>query len=390
MSRSPVVTQNPKPKTQNRKGLIPLLDLLILKEVIGPWVFGVGMFTSLLMAGTFLGRLTEYLSEGVPPLTVVKVFFLLMPAILAKTFPMAMLLAALLSYGRLSGDSEITAVRAAGGSLYRVVRPATIFALGVALLAFGFNEIVVPSATRESLALANEIVKLKNPNEAFPVVKEFTEKGILRLGVVAQNFVPTSQTFEGVVLVPFDETGKLVGYFRAKEMIFRGEKDWRLRGGTTFVAPDGTGHYTSEGEVWPDEAIQIPQTPTDLIKPRDDDFDAQSMAELGRNIAVYKRDKTKTRAAIANYEYGFWNKISLPLAAVVFGTLGSVLGIRNARTGTATGFALAVAIIFGYVTVTNFMNVWARNGVLPPWVASFTPIVLGLGASCLIMVRKNS
>ncbi|RYG02660.1 MAG: YjgP/YjgQ family permease [Caulobacteraceae bacterium] len=334
--------------------------------------------------------MTEYLSEGVPATTVVKAFFLLMPAILAKTFPMAMLLAALLSYGRLSGDSEITAVRAAGGSLYRIVRPATLFALGVAILAFGFNELVVPPAARESLALANEIVKLKNPNEAFPVTKEITKDGVLRLGVIAQNFNPLTQTFQGVTLTAYDEKSKLNAVLIGKELVFRGENDWRLRGGTTILAPDGSSVYNVAGEIWPDSVVQIPLSFTDMIKPRDDDFDAQSMAQLGRNIATYRQERSKTRATIANYEYGYWNKISLPLAAVVFGTLGAVLGVRNARTGTATGFALSVAIIFGYVTVTNFMNVWAKNDVLPAWAASFTPIVLGLAASCLIMVRKNA
>ncbi|CAN5534629.1 LptF/LptG family permease [soil metagenome] len=385
------MTQDPPKQPRGwSKSPLPLLDQLVLKEIIAPWIFGVGMFTSLLMAGTFLGRLTGYLSDGVPFSTVVKAFCLLMPAILAKTFPMAVLLAALLSFGRLSGDSEITALRAAGASVYRIVRPATLFSLAVAFLAFGFNELVVPTATQSSLALANEIVRIQNPQEAFPVTQKVVKNGILRLGVIAQNTNPLNQTFHGVVLTAYDEKGALTMIVQAKEVLYKGENQWRVSPGSTITSPDGTQIVHVDGEIWPAGLPTIPDSFTDFIKPRDDDFDAQSMAELGRNIAQYKSDRSKTRPTLANYEYGFWNKIALPLSAVVFGTLGAVLGIRNARTGTATGFALAVAIIFGYVTILQFMNQWALSGVIPPWAASFTPILLGVGASCLIMVRKNA
>ncbi|MBC8065622.1 MAG: LptF/LptG family permease [Chlorobia bacterium] len=91
-----------------------------------------------------------------------------------------------------------------------------------------------------------------------------------------------------------------------------------------------------------------------------------------------------------NYQYGYWNKIALPLAAFIFGTLGAALGIRNHRTGTAAGFALAVAIIFGYFTVANFMNVWALNGAIAPYVASFSPIAIGFIAAVFIIWRRNA
>jgi lipopolysaccharide export system permease protein len=97
----------------------------------------------------------------------------------------------------------------------------------------------------------------------------------------------------------------------------------------------------------------------------------------------------RTNGEIANYEYGYWNMISVPLAALVFGTLGAVLGIRGHRTGTSTGFALSIAIIFGYVTLANFMNVWAMGGVIPAYVASFAPLAVGMVVALYIMWRRN-
>ena len=59
---------------------------------------------------------------------------------------MAMLLAGLLAYGRLSGDSEIVALRAAGASIARIVAPAGLMAILVAVVAFAVDETMVPWA----------------------------------------------------------------------------------------------------------------------------------------------------------------------------------------------------------------------------------------------------
>jgi len=348
------------------------------------------MFTSLLMAGTFLGRLTGWLVDGVPFGTIVEAFMLLLPGIMAKTFSMAVLLAALLSFGRLSSDSEIVALRAGGASIPRIVLPVAGFSLVVALATFAFNEMVVPGATQRSLELANRIAKEANPNRNSPVTRNEVQKGKLRLAIVAQNANPANQTLQGVTLVSYDDTGKENLILMAKELQFSSAQNWRILGGATLLAPDGSSVSRISGEVWPEGVATPTQSFTDLVKPRDDDFDAQSMAQLRRTIDQHRERGSRTEAQLANYEYGYWNKISVPLAAIVFGTLGAVLGIRNHRTGTAAGFALAVAIIFGYMVVANFMAIWAQGGVIPSWVASFAPLAIGSALAIVFMWRRNA
>ena len=110
------------------------IDRLITKELIGPWLFGVGLFSALLMAATYLGRLVGYIVDQAPGELVGQLVVLSLPAILVKTFTMAVLLAALLAFGRLSSDSEIVALRAGGASIYRIVAPVAFFSLLVAMI----------------------------------------------------------------------------------------------------------------------------------------------------------------------------------------------------------------------------------------------------------------
>ena len=89
-------------------------------------------------------------------------------------------------------------------------------------------------------------------------------------------------------------------------------------------------------------------------------------------------------------EFGYWNKIALPLATFVYGMLGAPLGIRRNRTSAAAGFAVAVAIIAAYITLINVLNVYSQGGMIPPVVASFAPIVIGLIAAAVIIRHRNA
>ncbi len=89
------------------------IDRLILGEMLGPWIFGVAIFTVIILAGTSLFQLTNYIVNGIPPTMIFSLTALLLPGIMVKSFAMAVLLASLLSFGKLSGDSEIVALKAA-------------------------------------------------------------------------------------------------------------------------------------------------------------------------------------------------------------------------------------------------------------------------------------
>jgi lipopolysaccharide export system permease protein len=131
-------------------------------------------------------------------------------------------------------------------------------------------------------------------------------------------------------------------------------------------------------------------SPLDILTDKVSNLDVFSMSQIQNEIEKEKRKPKPRKDKIGNYEYGYWNKIALPLAALIYGLLGAPLGIRNARTGTATGFALSVAIIFAYVTIGNTLNVYAMAGKIPAFVASFTPLVIGLIFSGVIMWRRNA
>ncbi|MFI5385597.1 MAG: LptF/LptG family permease, partial [Fimbriimonadales bacterium] len=371
-----------------RRGQVKRLDALVLKELLGPWVFGVSMFTMLLLSATYLGRIANYVVQGVSGSLILKVTLLLLPAILVQTFAMALLLGTLLAFGRLSGDSEITAIRAAGVSLYRIVAPVAVFSLIVAAGAFYMNEQVVPPATRESAALMANIAKGTTLHSAQPIKHIEVKNGKVVLMIGALDFSLLHRDLRGVQVTFYDKNENVQYYMTADGLEFTSLQEWRISGKAELLSADGSNLIKVTG-AWPEGLPTLTSSPEDILAGQNTVMDTYSMSQIREQIAKGRASGNFTIEMIRNYEYFYWNKIALPLAAFIFGTLGATLGIRNQRTGTATGFAIAIIIIFGYFMLSSFMNVFAQGGIFPPYIASFTPIAIGLVASGVIIWRRN-
>jgi lipopolysaccharide export system permease protein len=371
------------------------LDALIFRELFGPWVFGVVMYTLLIVAATFLGRISDYLSQGLNPMTVLLFLGLNLPGVMVKTFAMAMLLAGLLAFGRLSSDSEIIAVRAAGVSLFRIMVPVAIFALAVAVAAFAINEIWVPRASMETLRLQSKIERNLKGNLQRVVGYPLEERGKLRGILTARDLNLETRTLREATIQLFNTDGRVEQYLTATSMqiepnlIAKGQ-GWRIVGGATITSRDGSKFVQVDGDVWPSDFPRPNVSAEALLTDKVSNLDVFSMSEIKREIEKEKAAENPRRDKIANYEFGYWNKIGLPLAAVIFGLLGAPLGIQNRRTGTASGFAISVGISFLYIMLANTLNTFAMNGAIPAFVASFTPLVIGLIVSCIIIWRRNS
>lgn len=365
------------------------LDRLVIQELFGPWAFGVAIFTVLIMAGTYLFRITDLLAKGVAFTQVMELSILLLPGVMAKTFAMAVLLATLLSFGRLSGDSEIVAIKACGVSLARLMIPVAVFGAFVAALAFSFNELLVPGASLRAETLQGRIAKNLTGREPVPTVPPVMEQGRVAALVSALGFDFADQTLTGATITVFDKTGTPSFFMHAAKLRFRGDDDWRIEGGGTILSADGATWAKLEGDAWPTQAPKLEFTPKDILAAKLKDPDSLSMSQMAEQIARAKANPRADPKQLANLEYGYWNKVALPLAALIYALVGAPLGIRSHRAGAATGFWLAVVIIFAYMLLANFMAIWAQGGAFPAWIASFGPLVVGAGVALFTIWKKN-
>ena len=366
------------------------IDRLIAGELLGPWFFGVAMFSSLLLAAMYLGRIADYVVQGLPFSVIVQITLLMLPPIFVKTFAMATLLGALLAFGRLSGDSEIVALRAGGASIYRIIWPAGLFSLVVAAMTFYFNDSLVPNSVKQLEGLTAVVQKNLKKRSSQPTFQAIIENDTLKAMIMAEDFNLGNQTLSGVTIKALDNRGNPTFYLEAKGLHYLSTKEWRIIGPAKLFSADGRDFSEVSGDLWPGQLPKLTTPPEKIGAQSINNPDYFTIAELSEQLSKSDIDKSLTPEQYRNREFWLYNKFAVPLAAFVFGILGAALGIRSHRAGTATGFALAVGIMFAYMTLANFTNVWASGGLIPPFVASFTPIVLGLGAALVIMWRRNT
>jgi lipopolysaccharide export system permease protein len=134
-----------------------ILTRYLLKSHVGPFLFAFFALSGILFVNTVARRFQDMAGKGLPISVVLEVFYLSMPHIIALTLPMAVLVAVLYAFAQLAADNEITAFKASGLNLTRLVVP-LIFA-GVLLTGFmvWFNDRVLPETNHQ---LKNLIIDL--------------------------------------------------------------------------------------------------------------------------------------------------------------------------------------------------------------------------------------
>ena len=134
-----------------------ILYVYIFKEHVGPFFFGLFVIFFILIMDFILELLNLVIGKGLNAFVIFQVFVLNLAWMAALAVPMAVLVSTLMAFGRLSQDNEITALKASGVSLYRVVTPAVVAS---AIVAFGmviFNNQVLPEANHHARLLMADI-----------------------------------------------------------------------------------------------------------------------------------------------------------------------------------------------------------------------------------------
>src|SRR5438105_5676851 len=123
-----------------------ILSRYILKEFLGNLLLGLLIFTFVLLLDHLFELADLLLNKGVGIWLTLELLFLLLPSSLTLTLPMSTLLGTLLTFGRLSENNEITAIRASGLPAWNYVKAPLCAALVISLFLIPFNALLAPHA----------------------------------------------------------------------------------------------------------------------------------------------------------------------------------------------------------------------------------------------------
>lgn len=365
---------------------IPIMDRYIARELSFPFLFGVGAFSSI---GVSIGALFELIRKvtefGLPASLAVEVFVLSLPEFIVLAFPMSTLLATMMTYSRFSSDSELIALRGCGVSVKRIVIPAVILSLLITGLSFAVNEVIAPASTeRAKLLLARALDEEKPPFKEGNITFQQQEDNELIRFFHARDFDGT--VMRDITVVDFsqeeEEDGlKQIVSADAAEWDFS-RNLWEFRNGTIYaVSPNGSFRQIVRFDR---QDLQLPRTPLDLAqRPKRDE--EMNIAEAKEYLEILRQ--TGDEKAVRKLEVSIQNKYSVPFACVVFGLVGSAVGIRPQRTGKATSFGVSIVIIFGYYLLSFITAAMGESGLISPFVAGWLPLSLGLSSGLVLLAK---
>ena len=370
---------------------IPVMDRYIATELIQPFLFGVGAFSSIGVAiGTLFDLVRRVTDAGLPLGIAVQVLLLKMPEFIAYAFPMSTLLAALMTYSRLSSDSELIALRSCGVSVYRLVTPAIILSLFITGMTFLFNELVVPSANYQAEATLNKALNSEKPsfqenNIFYPEYEEVIQpngeavRGLKRL-FYANQF--DGERMKGLTILDWSQQG-LSQIVTAESATWNPvQNTWDFFNGTIYViSPDASYRNILRFE---NQQLKIPRAPLDLAG-KDRDSTQMNIPELLEYMEIVRIGGDMKK--LLKVKVSFQQKISFPFVCLVFGLVGSALGTRPQRTGRATSFGISVIVIFAYYLSGFISGAFGQLSILSPFMAAWLPNFFGLGAGGFLLFR---
>lgn len=143
--------------------LMKILTRYIIKEHLPPFFMAIGVLTFLFLANFVVKSIDKLLGKGLSLWVILEFIFLNLMWILALSIPMAVLVSILMSYGRLSADNEINAMRTSGISFWSIVKPSLLFGLVVCLGMIYFNNYILPDFNHRARLLGSDISR-KQPD----------------------------------------------------------------------------------------------------------------------------------------------------------------------------------------------------------------------------------
>ena len=371
---------------------LSVMNLYIAKELIWPFLFGMGIFTSLgLSIGAVFELIRKVTDSGLHWGVAAKILLLKTPEFIVFAFPMSILLATLMTYSRLSSDSELIALRSIGVNIYRLIMPAIAFSLCIVAITFLFNNFVAPAASYQASvtlkqALGETRPNFETQNILFPEYADAEvdgeKKEVLARLFYAEEFNGEQMKNITVLDRSSRSMSQIVVARSAKWNVL--ENIWDFYDGTIYlVGADGSYNNIVRFQH---QQLALPQTALNITK-KDKKTKEMNILEAREYLEIIKHSADEPR--IRKWQVRIQEKIALPFACLVFALIGAVLGIQPQNSSKATSFGICIGLIFGYYLLSFICQSLGISGVVPPWLAAWLPNFLGLGAAGGLLAKAT-
>jgi lipopolysaccharide export system permease protein len=369
-----------------------LLDRYLFRELLSPLAYCLGAILTLGVFGTLFNQLDEFQERKLHLFDIVEYSVAITPSFLVTTLPVILLLAMLWALTDHARANEITAMRAAGVSLWRVCAPYFIVGIAASLALFALNEIVVPRSTDWSWQIRTRYVHKSNDPDAQSEYRDFAFKNARenRTWFMGEYRVNTAEIIKPQVTRTLPD---------GSTQILRADHAVRIHGVWTFFNAE---EYAQANSTAP--LVKSLQTNA-LAMPEFDETPSQIRTEIKisgafslglapsadiplKDIFGYLRlDPNLPRASSGPLLTELHGRIAAPWTCLVVVFIAIPFGVASGRRNLFVGVAGSIAICFIYFVIQKFSLAFGSGGALPAWLAAWLPNLI-FGATGLFLMSR--
>ncbi|MBA3511774.1 LPS export ABC transporter permease LptG [Sphingomonas sp.] len=298
------------------------------------------------------------------------------PLLTARFLPFSVLLGTLIAFAGLNQHSEVIAMKAAGISAHQILAPLIVASLGIAAVAFAFNETVVVKAARTVTAWNdNDYRPIPPDSDLLSNVWVLVGNDLVR----ARQVVGQHQQLRATGVSIYDREGGTLRRVIDAERARPAGGAWLLENVRVY---DATMNLVRRH----DQMTALPGVEPERLTLAKVDPDQLDFFTLKQRIEQMERAGRHTEEARA----GLWHKISSPLSTLLMPLLAAVAAFGLARSGQVLLRAtVGMALGFAYFVADNFSLAMGNVGAYPPLLAAWAPFVLFLLIGETVLIRSE-
>jgi LPS export ABC transporter permease LptG len=366
------------------RGRFPLiLDEYVLREFLLTFVMVLVTFVMLMLIFTFFELLSDIIKNKTPLVTVGEYLINLTPSMIYLITPLSVLIGVLVVFGIMNRNSELTAMKATGISLYRITVPVLAIAAVLAVSLFIFDELYLPQANRRQEALRN-VIKGK-PAETFEHPGRKWIFGQQHPGhpnriFYYEYFDSDIDTFGNISVFEFNP-----GSFTIAKRIFASTAHWEPNL-NTWVFEDGWERtFNGSGvtyETFPVKTFrEISEQPTYFKK------EVRQSSEMNfGELSTYIHDLRQSGFNTVPLRVQLNHKIAYPLITLVMAILAIPFALSMGKRGSLSSIAVAIGVAIAYFVVSGFFEAMGNVSWLPAFLAAWSPdFLFGLAGAWLLL-----
>jgi len=362
----------------------PLIHRYLFTELVPPFAINLAFFTFIFLTSRILDITNLVVNHGVGLLQVLLVIVYTIPYFMVFVIPMAVMMAVLLTFLRLSGDNEIMALKAGGVNVTALLPPVVVFCLLGGLLTAFMSIYGQPWGRSSAKQLVVRIAASS-----------------IDIGLKERQF---NDTFDGIVLYvsQVDTQTRTL-----RDVFIENQQDDKLA--STVVAPRGQLLRAADGLTWRLRLFDgtIHQVDLQEFRANAIRFDTYDLTlSLVQMLEPQKRPSKHRRemnlAELRQYirehqaarDAGYFNALmryhkmfSIPFACLVLGFLAMPLGMQAKRVSKSYGLGLGLVFFMLYYLLLSAGSVFGESGRLPPIAAVWMPNLVMAAVGVFLFVR---